>query len=197
MTAIVEPTTHPSLLMATRDGSAEAWGRFVHLYGPLIYRWTRRSGLQSSDAADVTQEVLVSVSKDLGKFDPQRADATFRGWLWTITRRRIADAARRADDQQLLGSSVDEIVAVTKHDDPPTDANLDQQTLIRRAVAVYRDRFDPKTWHAFWATVVEGRQPDEVAESMGMSRWSVYKARARISQRLRAELAGLLEKSSD
>ncbi len=185
----IEPSTAASLLDAARNGQPEAWQRFVHLYGPLIYRWVRRSGTQSSDAADVTQDVLMSVSKDLAAFDPSRPDAKFRGWLWTITRRRIADAVRAQPNEWPAGSYVDDLPLV----DPPTDAITDRQTLLVRAVAIYRDRFDPKTWQAFWATVVEGREPDEVAETLGMNRWSVYKARARILQRLRTELAGMLD----
>jgi len=202
---MIEPSTAPSLLLAAQEGQPDAWNRFVHLYGPLIYRWVRRSGLQSSDAADVTQDVLLSVSKDLPRFDPGQIGARFRGWLWTITRRRIVDWRRDQPAELAIGSSVmAAAVAVDqspKHesqwnelsDIPPTDARIDTQTLLRRAVAIYRDRFDSKSWQAFWATVVEGRQPDEVAESLGISRWNVYKSRARILQRLRNELAGLLE----
>ncbi|TWT98825.1 RNA polymerase sigma factor [Neorhodopirellula pilleata] len=193
LASVIEPSTASSLLRSARQGSADGWSRFVHLYGPLIYRWVRRSGMQSSDASDVTQDVLLSVSKDLAKFDPSRPDAKFRGWLWTITRRRIADSVRSRQEEILLGSAMADLAVWSESLDPPTDAETDQATLLRRAVAIYRDRFDPKTWQAFWATVVEGRQADEVAESLGMNRWSVYKARARILQRLRTELAGLID----
>lgn len=190
---MIEPSTPYSLLLAARDGRPEAWNRFVHLYGPLIYRWIRRAGLQSSDAADVTQDVLMSVSKDLVRFDPNRPDVRFRAWLWTITRRRIADAGRNRAPEQAVGSAIDEFGQWSHSDDPPTDPQTDSRTVLRRALAIYRDRFDAKTWRAFWATVVEGREPTEVAQTLGVSRWSVYKARARILQRLRAELEGLLE----
>lgn len=199
---LAEPSTAPSLLEAACKGQSEAWRRIVHLYGPLIYRWVRRCGMQSNDAADVTQDVLLSVSKDLAHFDPSRSDATFRGWLWTITRRRIADAVRAKPTEQLAGSGINDLMGAESlskaslSNDPPTDAALDRQTLLIQAVAIYRDRFDTKTWKAFWATVVEGRQPDEVAETLGMNRWSVYKARARILQRLRSELAGLWDEDS-
>ena len=195
MAQLIEPSTPYSLLLAARDGQPEAWSRFVHLYGPLVYRWIRRAGLQSSDAADVTQDVLMSVSKDLGRFDPNRTDVKFRAWLWTITRRRIADAGRGRAQEQAIGSAIDNLAHWSQVSDPPTDARVDSKTLLRRALAIYRDRFDGKTWQAFWATVVEGREPTEVAETLGMSRWTVYKARARILQRLRTELAGLLDDS--
>jgi len=200
-----EPSTAPSLLVAAQEGRPDAWNRFVHLYGPLIYRWVRRSGLQSSDAADVTQDVLLSVSNDLPRFDPSQVGAKFRAWLWTVTRRRIVDWRRGRPQELAMGSSVlasaVAVDAISTHqsqwnelsDIPPTDCRTDTQTLLRRAVAIYRDRFDSKSWQAFWATVVEGRQPDEVAQTLGISRWNVYKSRARILQRLRTELAGLLE----
>ena len=205
MSLIAEPSTAPSLLVAAQEGHPEAWNRFVHLYGPLIYRWVRRSGLQSSDAADVTQDVLLCVSNDLPRFDLGQIGSKFRGWLWTITRRRIVDWRRGQPAELAMGSSVlAAAVAVDQSpnhesqwnelsDIPPTDARVDTQTLLRRAVAIYRDRFDSKSWQAFWATVVEGRQPDEVAQTLEISRWNVYKSRARILQRLRTELAGLLD----
>jgi len=133
----------------------------------------------------------MSVSKDLVNYDPRRPGTKFRGWLWTITRRRMVDAYRARPHEQSLGSAVIEIEQWNTAETPPVEESLDHQTLLARAVAIYRDRFDPKTWQAFWATVVEGRDPSEVAVSLGMTRWSVYKARARILQRLRTELAGL------
>ena len=184
-------TTAPSLLAAARDGHADAWRRIVHLYGPLIYGWCRRVGRQSADAADATQEVLLSVSRDLPRFDPTVAGASFRGWLWTITRRRLADQARRhaRRPEQPEGSLAD--VPQTIPSDPPTGEADDRAAVLARAVALMRDQFEPSTWDAFWATVVDGRDPAEVAETLSISRWTVYKARARVLQRLRQQLEGL------
>lgn len=188
-------TTAPSLLAAARDGHSDAWQRMVHLYGPLIYGWCRRVGRQPADAADATQDVLVSVSRDLHRFDPHAAGATFRGWLWTITRRRLADQTRRHARrvEQADGSLADVAEEVAfEPEEPPTGAAEDRAAVTSRAVAMLRDQFEDSTWNAFWATVAEGRQPAEVAESLGLSRWAVYKARARVLQRLREELDGLV-----
>ncbi len=163
----------------------------VQIYGPLIYSWCRRLGRQPADAADATQDVLLSVSRDLQRFDPTVAGATFRGWLWTITRRRLADQARHhaRAAQQADGSLAD--VAQPLDTDPPTDAASDRAAVLGRAVALLRDQFEPATWKAFWATVAEGRDPAEVAEDLGVTRWAVYKARARVLQRLREQMEGL------
>lgn len=188
---MIEPSTSPTLLNQARRGDREAWSRLVQIYGPLVYRWARRLGLQSADASDAMQETLASVSKDLRKFDSMTASGKFRGWLWTITRRRIADLQRRRQDIALLGSSARQI-EVGDSDRPPTDADSDDAGVLQRAVLSYRDRYDIKTWKAFWMTVVEGRNCGDVAKDLGVSKWAVYKARSRILTRLRAELGDFL-----
>ena len=75
--------------------------------------------------------------------------------------------------------------------DPPTDAASDRAAVLGRAVALLREQFEPSTWKAFWATVAEGRDPAAVAEELGVTRWAVYKARARVLQRLREQMEGL------
>ena len=52
--------------------------------------------------------------------------------------------------------------------------------------------FEPKTWKACWAMVVEDRPAAQVAEELGISVGTVYAAKCRVLARLRQELAGLL-----
>lgn len=188
---MTEPSTSPTLLLLARQGNQDAWTRLVQIYGPLVYRWSRGLGLQAADAADAMQDTMASVLKDLDRFDPQTASGKFRGWLWTITRRRIADLQRRRDDARLMGSAAEKVRDDELHS-PPTDKTSDDADVLQRAVLAYRDRYDIKTWKAFWMTVVEGRQCDDVAADLGMSRWAVYKARTRMLQRLRMDLEGFL-----
>ena len=47
---------------------AEAWDKLVTLYGPLVYRWCRRWGLQPKDAENVGQEVFLRVFQGLAAF---------------------------------------------------------------------------------------------------------------------------------
>ena len=49
-----------------------AWEEFVDRYGRRIVGWCRFWGLQDSDAADVTQTVLLKISANIGNFDPAR-----------------------------------------------------------------------------------------------------------------------------
>ncbi len=86
--------TSSSLLARASQRDEQAWQRVVQIYGPLVYAWARRTGLQPQDAADVTQETFAAVAMGLAKFDGHRQGATFRGWLWTITRNKAADHVR-------------------------------------------------------------------------------------------------------
>src|SRR5581483_8600497 len=65
-------TTSASLLERLRQPSdADAWGRLVRLYTPLLLYWARRLGLQYPDAADLVQDVLVVLVQKLPEFHYQ------------------------------------------------------------------------------------------------------------------------------
>ena len=75
------PKTRPSLLLRIRDASdADAWGEFVEIYGPLVYRFARNRGVQHADAADLTQEVLGTVARVSPRleYDPDRGNYKVR-----------------------------------------------------------------------------------------------------------------------
>ena len=64
-------TISSGLLSGVRACDRNAWRRMSVLYGPLVYYWCRRQGLQSADADDVVQDVFKTVA--------QRVDAFRRG----------------------------------------------------------------------------------------------------------------------
>src|SRR5262245_403700 len=101
------PSTRPSLLLRIRDrDDAQSWGEFTRLYGPIVYRFGRKRGLQDADAADLTQEVLRNVAASIGRLSYDRARGTFSGWLFTLAHRRLHDLlARRARQAQGTGDS--------------------------------------------------------------------------------------------
>ena len=87
-------STSSGLLHRVKAGQAEAWGRLIDIYAPLIYDWCRHSGLQSQDAADVGQEVFATVARRIAEFRKEQPTSSFRGWLWTVTRNKIRDHFR-------------------------------------------------------------------------------------------------------
>ncbi len=186
--------TRASLLARLSDPKdREAWRQFVDLYGSLIYGFARRRGLQDADAADLTQEVFLAVARSAGhwQYDPQRG--TFRGWLYGITRNKIAKLLERRHSQPVGSgdSNAQQRLAQEPSPGPDQEAVWEQefqQQLFRVAADRVRDSFAPATWKAFWKTAVEGRNAAEVAAELGMSVGAVYVAKSRVLARLTEQI---------
>src|SRR5215467_13959206 len=105
--------TRASLLVQLRDGTNHgAWQEFMKMYGPVVYGFARKRGLQDADAADLMQDVMRSVSTAIGRLDYDRSQGTFRGWLFTITRNRVFNflSARRIRPQGSGDSSTNRVL---------------------------------------------------------------------------------------
>jgi RNA polymerase sigma factor (sigma-70 family) len=187
-------STRPSLLIRVRDpGDAEAWKQFVALYGPLVYRFARKRGLQDADAADLSQIVLQAVIDGMKRleYDPQRG--SFRGWLYTVVRnqlskfrarqRRFHPASGGSESQRLLEDLPGNDVESTEE----WDREFERQLFLWAAERVKR-RCEAASWQAFWQAAVEGRNVQEIARSLEMSVGAVYTAKSRILDRIRKEI---------
>ena len=184
------PLTRASLLVQLRTGSNHiAWQEFVKLYGPVIYGFARKRGLQDADAADLMQDVMRSVSAAIGRLDYDRQQGTFRGWLFTITRNKIFNflSARRIRPQgsgdsatnRLLNSHPDE-------EDGSTTWEMEyQRRLASLAMEQIKSEFQDNTWRAFWLTSVEGASAAEVSKQLGLSTGAIYVAKSRVLARLK------------
>jgi len=187
---------HPTLstlwLEALQQLEPQAWSRLVTVFGPIVYRWCRASGVPASDAADVVQEVFTSVAKNVAQFERQKAEGSFRSWLATITRTRTADYFRHAAKQQAAAGGTNALLALQQYADKVestiTTANM-QSLLSKQLLQQVRLEFEPLTWLAFWQTTIEGRPASEVAQATGLSRASVYQAKSRILKALRNRLS--------
>jgi RNA polymerase sigma factor (sigma-70 family) len=187
------PLTRASLLVQIRDGSNQAaWQEFVRLYGPIVYGFARKRGLQDADAADLMQDVLRSVSSAIGRLDYDRKQGTFRGWLFTITRNKVFNflSARRIRPQAAGDSATHRLLTEEADGQDGTDTwELEYQ---RRIAAMAMDRikgeFQDKTWRAFWLTAVEGVAAPDVAKQLRMSPGAIYVAKSRVLARLKDEV---------
>ncbi len=112
--------------MSLQQGSDDAaWQRLVRIYGPLIFRWCTRCGMQESDAADVSQEVLGDLPRSIHGFSRDGDGATFRGWLWTITRNKIANHCRRWSDAPLATGGTGALQLIEQLPDERPEMNED------------------------------------------------------------------------
>ncbi len=90
-----EPSSISSTLLdrvkANRSG---AWARLADLYGPVVYRWCRQSGVTRDDAPDVVQEVFAALTLHIVGFRREKPGDSFTAWLRTITQNKVHDHFR-------------------------------------------------------------------------------------------------------
>lgn len=187
------PTTRISLLLKLRDENDQvAWERFVTLYAPVVYGFARRKGLADADAADIAQDVLLSVVQQMRKWTYSSERGSFRGWLFTIARNRLknwrSSTARRMDG---IGGD-DHHDALQAEADPASDveewdAQYAQQAL-HLAAEIVRQQVSEQTWLAFEMTALAGTSGAAAAESLGISVGAVYLARGRVMARLKEQV---------
>ncbi|OAI50324.1 RNA polymerase subunit sigma-70 [Planctomycetaceae bacterium SCGC AG-212-F19] len=182
--------TRASLLVRLRDPQDRpAWEQFVELYGSVVYRFVRRRGLQDADAADLTQEVLQAVAQSMGRWQYDPAQGTFRGWLFGMTRHKIAHFLQRRQRQAIGSGDTGANQRLGEAPCPEGDGESTwdqeyQEQLFRLAAEHVRPSFAPATWQAFWMTAVEGKSAAEVGSALGLSVGAVYVAKSRVLARL-------------
>jgi RNA polymerase sigma-70 factor (ECF subfamily) len=172
-----------------------AWEVFFASYGPRIRGWCRQRGLQPADAEDVTQVVLLRLSRALKRFtyDPSRS---FPGWLRMVTQNALADFFAERKRRPGAGSGGDDGSTVLETVQARDDllAHLEHQfahELVAQACKLVRARVEPQTWEAFLLVAYEGRPGEEVAARLGMNVTAVFKAKSRILGFIRQEVARL------
>ena len=194
--------TSLSLLTRLRHSpESEHWNRLLELYEPLIRAWLRKYDVQESDANDLVQEVLMAVSKDLGKFDHSGQAGAFRGWLKAILVNRLRKVWRSRDRRPKSRGDSDMDSRLAQLEDPNSEMSQvfdreHDQYVLRQLLALAEPHFAPNTWQAFCRVALEGAAPDVVASELGISLNAVVIAKCRVLNRLRLESDGLIESSS-
>jgi RNA polymerase sigma-70 factor (ECF subfamily) len=187
--------TSPSLLERLRNWPRDeaAWDDFVKRYGPRIYGWCQRWGLQPADIQDVAQDVLLALTRQMADFvyDDQ---GSFRAWLKTVTYRAWCRfAAGRPRDRGAGGTAVQALLnSVPARDD--FLRQLEQESdwlLLDMAMARVRRRVSGSTWEAFRLQALEGWSGTDVARRLDMRLNAVYAARSNVQKLLKEELRRL------
>jgi RNA polymerase sigma-70 factor (ECF subfamily) len=193
MSTQLSSSTSTGLLERVKERDADAWCRLARQYTPLVYRWARQCNLQSSDAADVVQEVFTAVTRNIDSFRHELPESSFRGWLWTITRNQVRLHYRRNKVRpEALGGS--DAIHLFQHHADHADSESEPSgfkshaSLVHRAVQLIRGDFQPQTWQAFWRLTIDGASATEIGAELGMTPAAVRQAKYRVLCRLQDEL---------
>ena len=170
------------------------WQEFFETYWRLIYRVARKAGLGDAEAQDVVQETVITVAKNISKYE--REAGSFKGWLLHITRWRIADqfrrrapGAARAPERTRTGTATIERIP------DPEGIDLEaawqeewQQNILGAALERVKRKVDPRHYQIFDCAVMKQWSAAKVARELGVNIAQVYLVKHRIAGMLKREV---------
>jgi RNA polymerase sigma factor (sigma-70 family) len=174
-----------------------SWQDFFDTYWKLIYGLARKFGLNEEDAQDVVQETLVSVASKMPnfKYDPELG--SFKAWLRTLIRWRIADHVRKrgsANTVPLQGDTETGEESFGKEIPDKSSQTMDQfyeqewqKSVLDAAVAKVKRKMDPQKYQVFDFYVNKEWAPEKVATAFNISVDQVYLAKHRVTELIKAE----------
>lgn len=179
------PSTRETLIGRLRDeGRDPDWDLFVEVYGPLIFRFCRRRGVQDADARDVTQNVFLAVRRGIKRFhyDPQRGK--FRSWLGTIAAREVV---RHEKNTRRAGQAAAQAARHAVEHDATWIVEFNSH-VYQTALDRIRPRFDSTTWQAFELLWKQDKSAADVARKFRKTPDWVYQVKFRVLRRLEEEV---------
>ncbi|HYE30234.1 MAG TPA: sigma-70 family RNA polymerase sigma factor [Methylomirabilota bacterium] len=199
--------TRQSLLARLRDWrDDESWREFFQTYWRLIYAASIKAGLTPSEAEEVVQETVISVSKSIGAFKYDPARGAFKAWLLQKTRWRIAEQFRKRDLPLGAGPGNDsEMIPdpgkwIPEEQSTALDQHWDQEwehNLFEAALERLKRRVDGRHYQAFDLYVLREWPVRKVADAVKLSSPRIYLIKHRLTHMLKQELEGLKQERGE
>jgi RNA polymerase sigma factor (sigma-70 family) len=197
--------TRASLLARLRESEDQtAWREFFDIYWPLLFSVSRRSGLNNADAQDVAQDVLGIVARQMPGFRYDPARGSFKGWLLTLMRRRIARHWRSGEKERLHRqerpptptgeTSVLERMPDRRGD--PLDAVWEaewEQHILEAALRRVRARVSVRQFQIYALAILQQVPLRTIVALLGVNSAQVYLAKHRVGRLVKAEVRRLRE----
>jgi len=210
-----QPTLHPAgtyvptrrslLTRLKRWDNQDGWQDFFNTYWKLIHGVAVKSGLSEDEAQEVVQETIITVAKRIPTFKYDPSLGSFKGWLLTIVRWRIADQYRKrqpfAEHHAANPDGEDDRRTSTLDQIPdPAGSSLElvweeewRKNLISAACSKAKRHVSAKQYQIFDLYVLKQWPVRKICDTLKVSATQVYLARHRVSKLLKKESA-LIEK---
>jgi RNA polymerase sigma-70 factor (ECF subfamily) len=154
---------------------------FDALHPPLLRFLTWQ---EPSVAEDLAAETWLAVAERIGSFEG--GEAQFRGWIFGITRRRLADHRRRGARRKTAPVESRILEAVADAEDPAEQ--VVEKLAAEEAIALMTAALPPDQAEVLMLRVVGGLSVDETADVMGKRPGTVRVLQHRALRRLAREL---------
>lgn len=121
---MVRETDLPEVVAAAGRGEHWALTELFRAYQPRLLRYLRAQARGAAD--DIAGEVWLNVARDIRRFDGD--EPAFRGWLFTIARRRLIEHRRRLARQPARAVWRDgfDAPSASRHGGDPAGAVVDR-----------------------------------------------------------------------
>lgn len=179
-----------ALIRACRRGDESAWDALVDRYQRLVFAIPRRAGLPESEAADILQEVFLTLFE---KLDDIEQPGRIRSWLVTTAKFKTWGAVR--SDKGFRAPATEEEMEyemASIEDEAPLaeDAliTLEEQHLVRTALTKLEERC--RTILSMIYLTEPSASYVEVAEAIGVGATSISPLRSRCLKKLEKVLSG-------
>ena len=172
------------LIRACRDGSQPAWDELVGRYQRLIFAIPRRAGLNDEQAADIFQEVFLTLFEKIGEIEqPEK----IRSWIVTTAKFKTWGAVRASKGlySPETEEEMEQEMANLTDNSPLADdmlIELEQQHLIRTALAQLEERCRKILSMLYLRN--SGASYAEVADAVGVGETSISPLRSRCLKKL-------------
>ena len=177
------PPEPASRISAARGGAAWAVASLYREIQPRLLRYLRSRDPYQAD--DLASQVWLEVAGGLGRFEG--AEDGFRAWVFTIARRRLIDARRRADRRPTDPLVDQDFGAASAYDDPESTAlaALGAQAAVDRIVGA----LTPDQADVVLLRVLGGLAVAQVADVLGKQPSAVRVLQHRALRRLAAHFS--------
>ena len=204
------PTRHSLLLRLQQTGDETGWREFFDAYWEILYRLARKAGLTETEAQEAVQETVIGVARKIGTFDADPRRGSFKSWLLSQARWRIADqfrARRKSGSPAAQGTEfgagsgagfpedatgTDPLHRVPDPTVDPLATAWDEeweQHVLRTALDRVIAQVSVKQFQMFDLHARQGLSVSETARATGSSVAAVYMAKSRVARLLKREVA--------
>ncbi len=197
--------TRASLLDRLKDRENQAsWQEFFDTYWQLIFRVAKKAGLTDSEAQDVVQETVISVSNKLPGFTYDPKVCSFKTWMLRLTRWRVIDTFRKRLPQNAAAEDADG-TAISPLERIPDESSLNldavweeewKKSLFAAALQRVKPAINPEHYQIFDLYALRQLPVSQVAEIMGVSAARIYLVKHRVAALVKREIRDLEAKSA-
>lgn len=175
-----------NLIELAQSGNQSAFRTLVETYQSMVYNLAYRMVNNPEDAADLTQEVFLSVWRNLRSFQGRSALST---WLYRLTANAAIDFLRKEQRHPTVPLTAEDSDGEERALDIPDESASPQRELerkeLREAIEQGLATLSPDHRQILLLREMEGLSYQEIAQALGLEEGTVKSriARARLALR--------------